>query len=430
MEDIYNTHEYKQSRKAYIAQCAFEYFIMLLVADAFLANLLTSIGISDSYIGVISSFISFAFLFQLLSIFLVKKITNTKKTVITFSCMSQLLFMCIYLIPFMPISKLLKTVLVACFILFAYISNYMTGGVLFKWANSFVKPTRRAEYSAVKEMISLVSGTVFILVMGFVIDWFADIGNVNGGFLFVACVMLILNICNFISLMLIKNNNKNENEGKIDKSSFDQVIKNTLGNKNFRSVIIMTVLANTAQYMTVGFLGTFKTKDLAISIGLIQVINIIGNIGRIAISVPFGKFSDKRSYAVGMRYAYILVTIAFLVLCFTTPASWWLIIIYTVLYNISFAGSNQNSFNIVYSYVDSKYMVQAMAIKNSIGGLCGFLISLLAGRILAYVQSNGNMFLGIHMYGQQLLAAISVAISLLTVLYIRLVIEKQNVRIQ
>ena len=47
MEDIYNTHEYKQSRKAYIAQCAFEYFIMLLVADAFLANLLTSGGNCD-----------------------------------------------------------------------------------------------------------------------------------------------------------------------------------------------------------------------------------------------------------------------------------------------------------------------------------------------------------------------------------------------
>lgn len=73
MEDIYNNYKYKQSRKAYIVQCTAEYFITLLVADAFLANLLTSIGISDALTGIISSFISFAFLFQLLSILLVKK---------------------------------------------------------------------------------------------------------------------------------------------------------------------------------------------------------------------------------------------------------------------------------------------------------------------------------------------------------------------
>ena len=36
--NIYNTKEYKRSRKAYIIQCTSEYFITLLVADAFLAN--------------------------------------------------------------------------------------------------------------------------------------------------------------------------------------------------------------------------------------------------------------------------------------------------------------------------------------------------------------------------------------------------------
>ena len=121
---------------------------------------------------------------------------------------------------------------------------------------------------------------------------------------------------------------------------------------------------------------------------------------------------------------------AYLACMLTTTKTWWLIIIYTVLSNVSMAGSNQKSFNIVYSYVDSKYIVQAMAIKNSIGGICGFLISLLGGKILAVVQNAGNNFLGLHLYGQQLLATISFIILTVTAGYVYFVIEKQKVKVQ
>ena len=61
----FNNPAYKRSRWAYTFECAFEYFIALMVADAFLATLLTEMGLSDAVIGVISSLISLAFLFQL-----------------------------------------------------------------------------------------------------------------------------------------------------------------------------------------------------------------------------------------------------------------------------------------------------------------------------------------------------------------------------
>ena len=63
----YNSPEYKRSRAAYMAQCTFEYFVSLLVADAFLAKVLTALGMSDFLVGIISSFISLSFVFQLLS---------------------------------------------------------------------------------------------------------------------------------------------------------------------------------------------------------------------------------------------------------------------------------------------------------------------------------------------------------------------------
>ena len=75
----FNTTQYKRSRGAYMAQCTVEYFITLLVTDAFLTKLLTHIGISDYLVGIISSFISMAFVIQLAAIFLVRINVSTKK---------------------------------------------------------------------------------------------------------------------------------------------------------------------------------------------------------------------------------------------------------------------------------------------------------------------------------------------------------------
>ena len=63
--EIFRQPDYKRSRWAYTFECAFEYFVSLLVTGVFLAKLLKDVGMDDALIGIISSFISLSFLFQL-----------------------------------------------------------------------------------------------------------------------------------------------------------------------------------------------------------------------------------------------------------------------------------------------------------------------------------------------------------------------------
>jgi hypothetical protein len=74
-----------------------------------------------------------------------------------------------------------------------------------------------------------------------------------------------------------------------------------------------------------------------------------------------------------------------------------------------------------------EYFVPACAIKDSIGGVCGFLASLLGARILSAVQENGNVVLGITIHGQQLLSALSFIVLTVAAVYVHFVIEKQTV---
>jgi len=424
--DVFESKEYKRSRNAYRLECTFEYFVSILVAGSFLAKVLESIGMSDSAIGIVSSLISLAFLVQLLSIFVVQRISNVKRFVILFHSLGQLGFMAIYLIPFLPFAAQYRKILVVACILFAYFGNYFVTSMLFKWGNSFVHPNRRASYSAGKEMISLASGIVLSWIVGFVMDYFEAADNLEGGFIFAAIAILIFCLCDFITLILIKNQIAKTPQ-KQDVVPMREVMKNTMGNRNFRNVLILTVIWNVASYATVGFLGTYNIKELAFSVGTVQILSACGSVARFIASKPFGRFSDKYSFAKGIELALLLALIAFLCLTVTTPTTRWLLIGYYVFHAFCMAGLNQNMMNVVYSYVDERYFVQASAIKNSIGGLCGFVTALVASKLLSYIQENGNMLFGIEIYGQQALAVITSVLVAIALLFTHFVIGKQKV---
>lgn len=305
----FNSIEYKRSRGAYMTQCTVEYFITLLVTDAFLAKLLTHIGISDHLIGIIASFASMAFVIQLVAIFLVKTKLSTKKLVMFFDTLSIFFFMFLYLIPFLSLPTGTKTVLAVLSVILAYLGKYLIYSLCFKWANSFVNTDERARYSANKEILSLIKGMIFTTVIGYIIDHYEGIGSIEGGFLFIAISILILNVCNFICLLMIKK--EDETEHKADSEPFSVIWKETLGDKNFRNIIVLTVLFDVARYFSLGFIGVFKTNDLMMSVFLIQIVNIIANVFRVLVSKPIAKYSDKTSYAKGFKLGMYLAVAAF-----------------------------------------------------------------------------------------------------------------------
>ncbi len=422
--DIFSSKVYRRSRGAYVAQCAFEYLVSLLVTDAYLAKLLTNLGLDDALIGIISSFASGAFLFQLVTLFTVTKIRDVKRNAILFSTASQLLFIFLYFIPFLPVSQTVRTVLVTTGILLAYFCNYFITSVIYKWGNSFVDPSKRGSFSAGKEMISLIAAMVFTFAVGMIIDRFEEIGNLNGGFLFIAFSGLVLSACNFVCLMLIKND---INEKIKHKTKTFTAIKSLLGNASFLNVVILTVIWNAGLYLTIGFLGTYKIKELGMTVGTVQIINIAANLCRVLASRPLGKYTDKRSFAKGIELAMLIAAAAFLINTFTSPGTAFLMVAFTVLYFISTAGTNQNFHNIVYSYVPDEYFVHAAAIKNCIGGIVGFLASLAGSRIISAFDNNRVTFLGFEVYGQQLLSFISFILIIAAVLFTKFIIEKQPV---
>ena len=422
-QTAYGSAEYKRSQKAYTIECAFEYFISLLVTDAFLAKLLRSMGADDALCGIISSFISLAMLFQLCALLVVGRIRNVKKTAVTVHTAAQLLFTSLYLIPFLPFpDEYKRPVFIAC-MLAAYLGNYLVTSVIFKWGMSFVDPARRARYASVKEMVSLASGVIVSLSIGAATDAFDAAGNVRGGFAFTAVCMAIFSLCDLICLLLIKNEPVKE---KTERQPLLPALKAVFSNRAFIRVLLIHCLFNIATYATIGFMGTYKQDELAYTIGQIQIINTVGVAGRFLASRPFGRFSDRFTYYKGIMLALVILASAFALNMFTSPSARWLVIAFTLLQSVSCAGTSQNLLNITYAYVPEKYFVHATVIKSSVSGVVGFCATLVSGRLLSAVQANGNTFLGMHVYSQQLLSAISLAVTLITLVYMAISSRKMK----
>lgn len=424
----FDSKEVRSSRNSYVIYSALEYFVCILVSDAFLATLLEKIGMSDSLIGLISSFISLAFLFQLLSVVILKRKIHAKALCMVFETASQLCFGFLYVIPFLPVSNSTKSLLVVIAMILAYALKYVVSSILFRWTNSYVSPMHRGSFSAVKESISLGSGIVFTFIMGFVSDKFFEAGNSKGAFAFIAVSIFILTASNLVCLLKIKNCDINSAQSA--KVPMKTVMQKTILNKRFLPVIIATSIYSFGAYITIGFLGVYKTKDLLISLSIVSVINGISSLVRMAISKPFGKYSDRKSYAKGIELGYLFYAVAFLIIMFTVPKTWWLMILYSVLYSIGTAGVNANTVNVVYSYVEADYISQAMAFRSSISGILGFVGALVGAKIMDAVQASENMVFGMHLYPQQLMAFVSFVCVIISVTIIHFVVSKNKVTIQ
>lgn len=433
-QGIYDSKEYKKSRFAYKMECTFEYFVALLIADAYLSSLLTAIGMPDSMVGIVSSIGSLAFCFQLLTAIFVQRVDNVKRFSTIVHFIGRLFYVVLYLIPFFNfIPKEYKAIVAVLCIVFGYFGYYVVTSMIYKWGNSFVHPTKRASFSAAKEMLSLICGMVFTFTMGQLID---TKYTVNGqvtetGFVLIAITISIALTLDTICLLIMKPEDDHNKHVEIE--PIRKVIGDLFKNKSYVYLVILDCMHKAAMYTIAGFMGTFKLKELAMSIGLVTIATVISNGVRFAVSRPIGRFSDKTSFATGITLGLAIKAAGYIFVVFSTPQLWWMIVIYQVLYNVSVAATSQNLLNATYSYVDKDHFVQAVSIKNCISGVLGFFVSLGAGAILKAIQeSEHGMFTlcGFDLYAQQVLAIIAFLLTVVAFLFAQFVVRKQKVMVQ
>ncbi len=413
---------YQPTRILYIFEALLEYLVSILVTTTFLAKLSTELGVSDALTGIISAFTSLGCAFELFSMFISRK-NGVKKIVIWGTVINELLFIFVYVTPFIPMSSGIK---IALYVIFMLVGNVILK-VLFSpkvsWYMRLVDDRKRGIFTSVKQIISLAVGMIFSLVMGYISDSFVKAGKKRESFVVLAITLFVLMLLHIGTLVF----SKEKIDHKIPESKPLKARVSTLfKNRHFVSVLVVCMLYNIAANITIPFLNTLQIgsieegRGLGFTLFYCQILNCVYSVVRIIFEPVWGKIADKYSFPKMMSACVIAEAFGFLSLLFVTPGNGAVVFaIYKCIYAISSAGIVSALMNLVFDAVPMAERSDALAIKNTAFGLSGFLVTLIASPFISLIQNNGNKFLGISLYPQQILALISAVICFVIILYIK-----------
>jgi Na+/melibiose symporter-like transporter len=288
------------------------------------------------------------------------------------------------------------------------------------WLMGLVDDCKRGSFTAIKEIISLISGTVVSLVMGMVIDGLEAKGNLNLAFIVTGCTVFALTMIHALTLICTKEKPE-PTDARVPLNVGEQ-IKNSLTDRSILTLIPLFALWSMATSVSTPFYGTYQLGELGFNMTAVAILSAAYSLVRSLFSIPLGKFADKHSFVNMLNICFPLMILAFGMNIFGGKVCY---IIYYLLYAIALAGINSGTINLIYDYTPHSNRTGALAIKNTISGLVGFFTTLAAKPLLDYIQANGNKFLGIeNVYAQQVLSFISMLLTGVLVLYLNLVVRK------
>jgi len=412
---------YQSSRVFYIIESALEYFISIIITGAYLAKLTSELGFSDSLTGILGAFVALGCSFQLFTIAFFKG-GPVKRRVTIIHIINQLLFMSIYLVPFLGIGGGGKTALFILFLIGGYFFSNLISAPKVNWCMSLVDDGKRGVFTSVKEMVSLIGGFLFNLSMGAVIDELEAGGNTRMGFIVCAITIFVLMMLHTVTLLLTK---EKETPHVASNIGVTERFRMVISDKSIVKVISVSVFWTVANHIATSFYGTYQVKELGFSMKYVAFLSIVYAAVRVPCSFFLGHYADKHSFAKMLKICYGIAALSFFVCTFAAPATGK--IFFTAYYMLNAAamgGINSAETNLIFDYVPPEKRSDTLAVKQTVYGVAGFLATVIATPLLNYIQASGNRLFGIPVYAQQVLSLLAGVATVALIIYLDKVVLK------
>jgi MFS family permease len=189
-------------------------------------------------------------------------------------------------------------------------------------------------------------------------------------------------------------------------------MKDVLRNKRVMSVILISVIWYVASYSATPFYGVYQVNQLKFSMRFISVLSIIYAVVRSVVSPYMGKLADKQGFVKMAFVCFGVALVSFFACAFATPANGRILFsVYNILHAVSMAGINSAILNMVFGCAPTEIRAQAIALNQALCGVCGFLTTCAASRLVDYIQQSGNMIFGLQLYPQQFVSLIAAVLT-------------------
>jgi Na+/melibiose symporter-like transporter len=287
------------------------------------------------------------------------------------------------------------------------------------WSRALIDDSKRGAFSAKCEITSLVSGMLFTMIMGRVIDSLESKGRTEDAFIVCGITLFVLTALHALCLILIK---EKAHEKTDDHTPLGKRLKDAIGDRSTLTLIPVFILWNTALYITTPFFGTYQINELGFTMTAVSVMTVAYSLIRSVVSIPLGTLGDRKSFVVSTTISLSAMALGLVINSFGGAICH---VIYYILYAVTLAGMNSGQMNLIFDYVEPQRRTGAIAVLYTIGGLIGFISTLIIKPLVDTVQANGNRFLFIeNVYAQQILSVLSALLTVATLIYVNTCVKR------
>ena len=393
---------YAPSRGAYIIGSFLNYFIHIATSGTFLAKLTTTAGIPDSTTAILSSFTTFAGMFQLISIFLAHK-TPVKRWVVPIQFISNVMLACLYLLPIFDLGRYSAIIFFVVIVVTKAGISIITPSRV-NWFFAITEESKRGVFVAKNNMISFGTGIAFTYLMGILIDSFEAKGDLTGAFTVLVIVILVISFLELAVMLIAKE--KPERKEKAPSHLAD--IKDLFTSRKYRRMLLLYSLWQCALNVTMPFLGTYQINELGFSMTVVATITSVTSILNMAMLPLFGKYSVRHSYASMIRRSYPVAIVAYIALALSGNGVMLIFYFVYLLLRVIYGELHTVAdLNLIYGAVPENQRTAALAMNTMMVGLCSFVTTLAVSPLVDLIQKNGLSLFGREIYAQQVLALIS-----------------------
>lgn len=409
-EAFYSTRQveerdYESSRNISIFEGCTARIVFNLTSGAFLAGYARFLGADDAFNGIIGAISVLAGVAQLFSPIYFEKLEKRKLQVAILNFLHRFILGLMVFIPLIAFGRTSRLMLLSIIFFVAHLAvsfaNPAASGILIDLTPENI----RGRYLGRRESYLIASGTIFALVLGRVMDMFKARGNEYGGFVVTFSVILLLSFANFFFWSRMKEPNIKRRRTTY---RVKQIITIPLKNSGFRKVIIFFVIYNIGLQVGGPFFSVYMVTGLKLDYTYIMLMSMLSTITSVILVRVWGKVADNRSWDFVLKYAILLLGITHFTWLFVNNSTAFILVpILHIISGTAWAGIGISTFNIQFIYSPEDGRTVYIGFNAALGGLMGFLGTLLGSVLLVVFENMGLHISSLKLGGMQVLFSIS-----------------------
>jgi MFS family permease len=356
---------------------------------AFLVAMALLLGADNVQIGMMAALPTFTNLFQLLSIFLVRKFRNRRAIAVLCAICARLPLLVIGLMALFSDSPPAVQTLIF-FLFFYYLFGSIAGPTWNAWMKDLVPEKSLGTYFAKRSSYTQMLNVVISLTLAFTVDYFKSHYKelelsvyasmfFIGGFFGIMGALILSRVPEPLSQM------KDENIWSL--------FRQPLMDKNFRRLLLFNSGWVFALNIATPFFTVFMLKELNLSLSYIIGLGILNQIASILTIRTWGAFADRYS-----NKTIIAISAPFYIMCII---AWCFVGLYPGFYKnllllalihigtgMSTAGVNISVANIGLKLSPSKSAIVYLSTKNIITSFFASIAPMVGGQLADFFQNR------------------------------------------